>query len=508
MRKRILVVLAGLSMTMASCSDGDRKRDSAPRETAYDMQTVHLRVISFCGRCHAVPEPDTFPRYRWPQEVKLGFGFYEKSGETAAIVPSVDEVVWYYQSQAPEKLQLAQPPEDKNPQRVRFKRSTIAVDDHVKFPAVSNIHWVSPTAGKPGSLLFCDMGSGDVQRVTFRGRRSFRELLTRVPNPAHVVPADLDRDGHPDLLLANLGSFAPEDHNKGSAVWARWNPSANRYHRITVAEKLGRVADVQSADFDGDGDMDLIVAEFGWRTTGKILLLEQLPPTSPEQPRFRTHVIDDRHGTIHVPVADLNGDGRPDFVALISQEYEVIVAFLNLGRGRFEKQTIFAANNPSFGSSGIQLIDFDRDGDLDVLYTNGDSLDSDILKPYHAVRWMENRGTYPFTDHMLVKMPGAYQAVAGDLDGDGDLDVVACGLFGKSSKTISKLIWIEQQSPGTFVRHNLHKYGSAASLDVGDFDADGRLDIAVAHTYGNPYPDRNWLTILWNLGTQPTTTKD
>ena len=498
MRKRILAIIAALLVTAASCS----RRDAVPKRTNYDLKTVHLHVVYFCGQCHAAPEPDTFPRYQWPKEVKQGFGFYEQSGKTASVVPSVDEVVWYYQSLAPKELQLSQPPVDKNPGRVQFERAMIAVDDHVDFPAVSNIHWMAPADGKPGSLLFCDMGSGDVERVTFHGRHSSREALTRIPNPAHVLPSDLDRDGHSDLLLANLGSFFPADHHKGSVVWARWNPSADRYHRITVADKLGRVADVEPADFDGDGDTDLVVAEFGWRTTGHILLLEQLPTTAPEQPRFKKHILDERHGTIHVPVNDLNGDGRPDFVALISQEHETVVAFLNRGRGHFEKKTIFAANNPSFGSSGIQLVDFDRDGDLDVLYTNGDNLDSGILKPYHAVRWLENQGSYPFVPHLLAKMPGAYRAVAGDFDGDGDLDVVACAMFGRPEKTISKLIWLEQQSPNKVVRHDLRSYDSAAVLDIGDFDGDGRLDIAVAHTYANPNPDRNWLTILWNLGTQ------
>ena len=58
------------------------------------------------------------------------------------------------------------------------------------------------------------------------------------------------------------------------------------------------------------------------------------------------HVVDERHGAIHVPVCDLNGDGRPDFVALISQEHETVVAFLNEGGGRFRKETLYTAPHP------------------------------------------------------------------------------------------------------------------------------------------------------------------
>ena len=63
-----------------------------------------------------------------------------------------------------------------------------------------------------------------------------------------------------------------------------------------------------------------------------------------------------------MPVGDLNKDGRPDFVALISQEHETVVAFLNEGNGRFRKETIYTAPHPAFGSSGIQLIDLDGQG--------------------------------------------------------------------------------------------------------------------------------------------------
>src|SRR5262249_5228566 len=194
------------------------------------------------------------------------------------------------------------------------------------------------------------------------------------------------------------------------------------------ASGLGRVADVQAADFDGDGDLDLVVAEFGWLNTGRVLLLENLT-TDASRAVFIPSTIDPRHGTIHVPVTDLNGDGRPDFVALISQEHETVVAFLNVGDHRFQSEVIHAAPHPAFGSSGIQLVDLDGDGDQDVLMTNGDSMDSQMLRPYHGVQWLENRGSYPFRYHHLTSLYGAQRALAADLDGDGDRDiVVACFL--------------------------------------------------------------------------------
>ncbi|MBW8885858.1 MAG: VCBS repeat-containing protein, partial [Planctomycetia bacterium] len=111
---------------------------------------------------------------------------------------------------------------------------------------------------------------------------------------------------------------------------------------------------------------------------------------------------------------------------MISQEHETVVAFLNQADGTFRKEELFAAPHPSYGSSGIQIIDLDGDGDDDILITNGDVLDRPyLLKPYHGVAWLENEGRFPFTHHRLMSLYGASRAVAADFDGDDDLDIVA-----------------------------------------------------------------------------------
>jgi hypothetical protein len=270
---------------------------------------------------------------------------------------------------------------------------------------------------------------------------------------------------------------------------------------------MGRVADARPLDADLDGDADLVVAEFGWHQTGKLVWLENTGLVD-GIPTLRPHTIDRRPGSIHVPVVDLNQDAKPDFVALISQEHEVVEAFLNRG-GQFERRTIFEARDPSFGSSGLELTDLDQDGDPDLLYTNGDMFDSSIPKPYHGIHWLENTDEFPWRSHRLAVMPGVHRALAGDLDGDGDLDLVAVALLPQSvardfpRQTFDSVLWLEQTEPGQFIRHPLEQNECRhAACEIGDFDGDGDLDLAVGNFFlGGEERSGNApiaLTVWWN----------
>jgi hypothetical protein len=199
--------------------------------------------------------------------------------------------------------------------------------------------------------------------------------------------------------------------------------------------------------------------------------------------------VEARHGSIHVPVVDLNQDGRPDFVALISQEHETVVAYINQGGGSFEAKTIFTAPHPSYGSSGIEVVDLDGDGDRDVLLTNGDVLDRPyLLKPYHGVQWLENKGEFPFEHHLIAAMYGASRAVAADFDGDKDLDVVAVSFLprlefpDRESLRLPSVALFEQTENGRFKTHVL-EVGACDhfTCTAGDWDGDGRIDFAVGN---------------------------
>jgi hypothetical protein len=486
----------------------DRASKSPPVESGPELSSGgsldRQQVAMFCGDCHGMPSPAGFPKEAWHEEVKKGYEFYLDSERTDLTPPDFDQVVAWFRKQAPEEVRIPGPPESPAPDRLQFRRSSIEVADRDlagSKAAVAFIKYEAPGADAASVLFWCDMQNGELRAWDPRSSPSASRLLGKAAHPAHVEPCDLDGDGRIDLIVAELGSFLPADHADGNVTWMRH--TADGWHAEVLQSGLGRVADVQPGDFDGDGDLDLVVAEFGWRKTGRIVFLENLG-NKQATPLFGMRVLDPRHGTIHVPAVDLNGDGKLDFVALISQEHETVVAFLNDGAGEFRRETIFSAHEPAFGSSGIQIVDLDTDGDLDVLYTNGDTFDSFYPKPYHSIRWLENRGSFPFQDHLLAVMPGVHRALAGDLDGDGDLDVVACSLLPQrilgthQRADLDSVVWLEQTDAGHFTRHSLERETCQhAAMEAGDFDADGDIDLAV----GN-FSDREKLpavTVWWNL---------
>lgn len=508
-----LVILATAGIVACRFFEDDGRHlailpEAGEQVTPPTLESLRPAVAAFCGDCHETPSPGAFPKVAWDEEVRRGYDFYFKSGRTDLTLPDFEQVVDWFKRQAPSEIVVPRPTGPDSPSKLRFRTSPIAADlqELDRQPVASFIRFGDLAPGEPGALLWCNMQSGELRAVDPHRPHSDSRLLGLAANPVHASPCDLDGDGRLDLVVADLGQFLPSDHTDGKVVWLR-NTTDAGWQSIVLQAGLGRVADVEPGDFDADGDVDLVVAEFGWWKTGRIILLENMGSASSAAgvPAFRMSELDPRHGTIHVPVVDLDGDGRLDFVALISQEYETVIAFMNDGAGGFRRETIFAANEPSFGSTGIQLVDLDRDGDLDVLYTNGDSFDSFYLKPFHSIRWLENQGTFPFLDRELALMPGVHRALACDLDGDGDLDIAACSLLPdrmhdrEARQELDSVLWLEQAGAGTFVRHRLE--GGACehpALEVGDFDADGDVDMAVG-TFGYSaqarYPA---LTVWWN----------
>ncbi|WP_339728498.1 VCBS repeat-containing protein [uncultured Gimesia sp.] len=465
-------------------------------------EEFHAEIQSFCGSCHLCPDPNVLTKEFWRLQIPREYAHYEQSQHKQLRVPPMPEVIQYFVSQAPEKHALPGQIVNPLPGPVSFRKQEIQNSVANQLPGVSDLNW-RPGKEGAGELLITDLGSGEIGRILFTAGKPTFQSLAKLKHPAHIERADLNQDQHDDYLIADLGSFGPEDHDRGKVTLLKFDEKTQKYQPQHLQEGLGRVADTKAADFDGDGDLDIIVAEFGWQNTGQLLYLKNVSPSISDL-QFDLQVLDDRHGASHMLITDFNQDGLLDFVTLFSQEHEIIVAFINQGAGHFKKETVYQAPDPAYGSSSISLVDLDQDGNLDLLYTNGDTMDSFELRPSHSLQWLENTGSFPFRHHRIAPLTGAYCATHGDFDGDGDIDLAACTMTWDYQEPRNTIVWYEQQKPGEFIPHPLdYSHGQHAVIEAGDFDADGDLDLAV----GNFEPRETdqaspaeWFSIWWNEG--------
>lgn len=156
--------------------------------------------------------------------------------------------------------------------------------------------------------------------------------------------------------------------------------------------------------------------------------------------------------------------------------------------------------DPAFGSCGIELADIDHDGDDDIVYCNGDTLDSHLVKPYHGVHWLVNEGRFPYTSRQILSLPGASDSAVADFDGDGDLDIAVSAylpgplLSQLPTGTYDSLCWLEQLESHEFRPHAI-EVGTVGHLGLtaGDFDGNGTVDIAVGDS-----PGQGWGKLWWN----------
>ena len=457
-----------------------------------------IQLQAKCGSCHRLPEADQLPTDRW-EDALINFMskvvYYLEQAPTFQPAPTdhpyeqwmdqthgqwMDVLHYYLVFSEPE----AKLPPDPPISGIRFESTSIGVGVGSRARhQIGNVNIVDLNQnGQPGVVV------GDVNRraVTWIRREDgeWKERpIARAAFPGHTEIGDFNDDGHPDIVVADVGSTTPTDDKVGR-VLLMTNDGETSFSTRTLLDDVGRVSDVRPGDFDQDGDTDFIVGVFGFLKAGQIGWLEQQSDGS-----FTYHRVSAKTGTVNVSPVDLNGDGRLDFIALISQVREEVSAFINQGDGRFTEHVLYKADSPTYGSSGIELVDLDEDGDVDILYTNGDAFDlsTPMIRPYHGVQWLENRGDFQFVFHDLIRFYGAYRAVPADLDDDGDLDVVATSLINDWSDPERKsLLWLENDGSEQFTPHGIaHSPTSLISADVADMDGDGRLDIVTGsmHQY-------------------------
>ncbi len=303
----------------------------------------------------------------------------------------------------------------------------------------------------------------------------------------HMV-GDVNLDTHPDVVIVkNLYGHLLWFQNPG-------NPESRElWKRHVITTNLAGAYSVAISDLDGDGDPD--VAASSWRMGNQFAWFENPgtecvgPPTQlcyEEGREWPKHLIDANVAeTRCIRVADVDGDGDEDLMGTAAGD-GLVLWYENSGDplSRPWKRHLIDSSAPR--AMHGNPVDMDRDGDPDLVLALGMGANGGG-EDHSGVVWYENDGTPgdgPWPRHTILEsLPSAFEAVAGDLDGDGDPDV-AVTAWGSAGQ----VLWLE--NPGDprspWSAHSLKTSWPRANMVIlADLDGDGDLDVAAVAEIGS-----------------------
>ncbi len=139
------------------------------------------------------------------------------------------------------------------------------------------------------------------------------------------------------------------------------------------------------------------------------------------------------------------------------------------------------AGNFDVGSAGLVMADLNKDGRLDLLLPQGDNLEDPYTwpQPYHGCVWLENLGNWQFRPKQIANFGGTYAAAVGDIDRDGDLDVVLISMTNDwGDLSHPSVVWLENDGHQNFTPHTVDSFPAGlVTVACGDLNGDGEADI-------------------------------
>lgn len=427
----------------------------------------------YCASCHQFPDPGLLDKNTWSSSVlpqmafRMGVDYSMLSSISSDDYPAVMSVLpgkamvtadeWeaiksYYADNAPDSLSapVADISHEVNQFDVEPFRSGIS-------PLLTIVKYDTLTEN-----IFIGSRLRKLYRLSekFVVEDSFQ--LSSPPSQIHLT-------GHGEAMVLLMGIMDPNDQAKGQLV--RLNMTQ---HTMTkMVDSLKRPVHFEEVDLNGDGLKEVIVSAFG-NYSGALLLYKNLGGGN-----FEKQILQNLPGARKVVTGDFDNNGLVDILAMMSQGDEKIILLLNQGDFNFRINTLLNFS-PVYGSSYFEVVDFNKDGRFDILYTNGDNADySTIPKPYHGVRIFLNNGKNDFTESWFYNMHGASQAVARDFDLDGDLDIAAISFFPDFKNHAEQGFIYFENNEGKFIPHTTPAGASGRwiTMDASDFDRDGDCDL-------------------------------
>ena len=316
--------------------------------------------------------------------------------------------------------------------------------------------------------------------------------------------ADLDCNGLPDLLVGKVdGTASRYEMLPGTSQVPRFRRVTDRFEDILIVAQFGSLHGANTmalADSDGDGDLDLFWGDF---FEAGLLRIENTGSceafnyrSTPVQFPTATPVLTSGYNA--PAFGDLGGEGGLDVaIGVLGGAFnpnrttiENLIGLMREADGTWVERTRQLVGNIDVGSESIPaLVDWDGDGDLDLLLANKiDPADLSTSRAY----WFENRGEGREGLRMRGALPapftGAYHLAPafGDLDGDGELDLLLGGWgpriawyrnTGRNADGTPRYALVDSAMV-TITR------GSNTTPALGDLDGDGDLDLVIGEASG------------------------
>jgi len=480
------------------------KREDLPDLSADQIAQAENLVMGSCSRCHAPLPADALPKASWERVI---LSMAEMEGPWKQPPPTLEELavaLYWYEKEAPEALEVIRHPREEALQFEVVELTPRGLEKE-RIPAVSDIMLFKGKRGIPEGLMISELRSSRLMAIPYGelDPANLRPFLGPVDfnYPAAISHGDYN-GGRLDIFVASLGGMNPDNETAGGVSYILYEDGG--WRNVPIPVELGRACDIDAADMDGDDDTDIVVCAFGFRGPGQLVWLKNI------RDQFVVKVLDERDGFVAAITDDVDDDDDEDIIALLSQEHEVLLQFTNDGEGVFTMKELLRLPHAAWGSSDLMRVDLDRDGDRDLLLINGDTLDDHTPKPVHGVRWLERVGSEFVEFHEILLLPGCERAAVGDLDGDGDFDVVGAAFMPQLPveewDRWDSLVWAENLGDAEAWDVRSIEVGNPvhSAVYVDDLDRDGVMDIVTGNyvwieATGKPQVRRDYLTVWRGL---------
>ena len=309
--------------------------------------------------------------------------------------------------------------------------------------------------------------------VNFSSKIDFSAAI----NPYSVAIGDIDGDGNADIVAVNLSSNSVSVYRNTGTTGAI--SSSSFASKVDFATG-GAPYFVAISDLDGDGKLDIAVANSDSNTIS--VLRNTATSGTISSSSFATKVDFVTGSTpIHVAIADVNGDGKPDLIA--SDFYASTISVL-------QNYTAHCINSSSFAAkvdftTGTHpycaaVADLDGDGSLDIVVANQGSSSVSVLRNAASGGSISTSSLEAKVDFTTGNSP--YSVALADIDGDGKMEIITANNISNSVSVLQNTSSSGAITSSSFSAAVDFTTGTAPySIALGDIDGDGKVDIAVAN---------------------------